>query len=201
MDLIVDTAKYKKIAKLIAIILFIIGITIAIVEFVGGCVNNEFTWFSLGSFIFHVIFFIFLLTGLLSKKDKISELALTILKVFDGVFYPLLALRRFDSTNWSDLYSRWESITFAIAALFVFLVLLFFVFEKATHKRIYWNLILLFLALSSLAILSNFIVMVVNQKVLQKSWNYALESLYLSFLFAGMYLVCASINYQNEIGK
>ncbi len=188
----------NKYAKYIAIVLFLCGIAFEIIELTGDIIKFSVTPYDIGSFVFDVGFILMLLFGLIAKKDKVTIIALSILKIFDGVHYPLVALQKVNNYNWQDGYVNSTLILFILSALCLFLVLVFFVCEKLTDKKIYWKLILLFLVLSAIFIFASFIVQVVDNHHNGKDWRNALESGYLSFLFFGMYFACVFVNNNEE---
>ena len=188
----------KQIYSLIAVIFFTIGIILEIVELIFQIIDKEINAFNVGSFILHFTFYAFLTFGLFSRKDKITDIGLMVLKVFDGVFYPLLALQRIDKFRWNTAIGSVEIITFLSAAIMVFLVLFFFICEKIKPRKIYWHLVIVFLFLSAISILANFISMCIDANMYQKIWTTGLESGYLCLLFSGMIFATLSVGFQHD---
>lgn len=190
--------KLRTPARYIAIALFICGFIFNLTEIAYQIKFNEINAFNVTSFIFHVGFFVLLSIGLFFKKDKVTEIGVSVLKVFDGVFYPLLAMEKADKANWSNNFVAASTVTFIIASVILLIVLIFYILEKITNKAIYYKLILLFLFLSFIAILVAFFCSWVESANLDKHWSTTLETGYLCFLFLGMYFACLSIKYEEE---
>lgn len=189
---IFNLIKSKEAARLLA--MFIISITIVLetVEYFVD-LRHGFTYERLFPYVFDMIANIFIVGTLIAKKIALIEVALIVLKVFDGTYYPFVSAQRLDALLMTQHYTV-ESITyyvlFATAAFLLIVALFFFCVFKYNNSRKAWDVMKMFIMGSAVLMLVAIGLYIHEITIGNVHWENILEPCCLFFLFTGMFLTC-----------
>ena len=106
----INLIKNKHVARMLAIVLISIALIIESIEFFSELQAEGFLFENLFAYIFEIVTNGLLIYALITKKPQLIEIAIIVLKVFEGTYYPLRSSQRLDALLAS------EASTLAIVA-------------------------------------------------------------------------------------
>lgn len=187
-----NLVKNQRVAYWSAIVLIGIAILISINEFIFLCIQQGFLYENLFAFVFEFVSNSLLLYSLIRKKTVLIEIALVVLKVFEATYYPLRSCQRLDQLSLFDNMPQFYVIShslFAVGAFALLIGLIFYCLFKLRGKRIYWDIMKLWVLLSSVFMLVMSILYIIevysNPNMV---WEEMLEPVTLCILFLGMFM-------------
>lgn len=188
----INLIKNKHMAYLLAITLITIALIIETVEFVFSCFSEIFLFQDLFAYIFEVVTNGLLIYALISKKSVLIEIALIVLKVFEGTFYPIKSCERLDSLLLAQDGSTLDIVShilFAISAFSLLFGLIFFCIYKYKDDIKYWDIMKLWVFIASAFMFGITILYIIDFAVNgEMSWEEILEPIALTILFLGMFM-------------
>ena len=184
--------KNQRVAYWGAIVLITIALLISINEFIFLCIQDGFLYENLFAFVFEFSTNGMLLYSLIRKKSVLIEIALVVLKVFEATYYPLRSCQRLDMLILLEGLPQFYVVShslFAVGAFALLIGLIFYCLFKLWGKRIFWDIMKLWVLLSSVFMFIMSIVYIVEVSTnSQMQWEEMLEPITLCILFLGMFM-------------
>lgn len=184
--------KSKELSRMLAIIILSITLVLETVEFIVET-QHGFTFERLFPYVFDLIGNIFIISTLIAKKIGLIEVALIVLKVFDGTYYPFIGAQRLDMLLMTENYSL-ESVAyfiiFATSSFLLIFALFFFCVFKYNGSRKAWDIMKIFILGAAVAMLVAIALYIHQITVRNVEWESILEPCCLFLLFTGMFLTC-----------
>lgn len=188
----INLIKNKFIAHLFAIILISIALIIETVEFAFECTSGEFLFQTLFAYIFEVVTNGLLIYALIKKYPPLIEIALIVLKVFEGTYYPIKSCERLDSlllAQEGSVLDIVSHILFAISAFSLLFGLIFFCIYKLNDKIKYWDIMKLWVFIASFFMFGIAVLYIIDFAINgDMEWEELLEPIALAILFLGMFM-------------
>ena len=188
----INLIKNKHVARMLAIVLISIALIIESVEFFSVAFEDRLLFENLFAYIFEIVSNGLLIYALIRKKPPLIEIALIVLKVFEGTYYPLRSSQRLDALLASEAstFSIVTHILFAIAAFSLLFGLVFFCIYKLKDESIkFWDIMKVWVLIASVFMFSIVILYLIEMiKYREMSWEELLEPIALTVLFLGMFM-------------
>ena len=196
MDKFFRFLRVKKRPTEIAFVSLVLALILETLDFVLLVREIGFYFERCFAFIFDVLVIIFVLYGILKRNEKLLEIAVVVLKAFEGTYYPLLACQKIDilvaSVTPHDFYIA-DYVIFGISAFMMFIALIFYCIHKVTGTIRTWNFMKLCILIASFAMIINTILFSIATVRGVVEWNEIVEPICLSFMFFGVYATCEYI--------
>ena len=183
--------KNKHLAKKLAIILISIALVLQTVEYVFTSIYIGFSYEDLFAFVFEIIVTSMLIFALIQKKPVLVEIALIVLKVVEGTYYPLKSCERIDLliALGGENFNIGTHVFFTIASFSLLVALVFFCIYKYKNKIKYWDMMKTSVLIASFFMFISAIIYIIDTVVVGESnWEEVLEPVALTILFLGMFM-------------
>ena len=188
----INLIKNMKLANMLAIILISIALVLETVEFAFDCTTGAFLFQNLFAYIFEVVTNELLIYALIRKHPPLIEIALVVLKVFEGTYYPIKSCERLDSLLLAQDGSTLDIVShilFAISAFSLLFGLIFYCIYKLSDKIKYWDIMKFWVLIASFFMFGITILYIVDFALHGEiSWEELLEPIALTILFLGMFM-------------
>ena len=188
----INLIKNKHVARMLAIILILIALILESVEFFSELHAEGLLFENLFAYIFEIVTNGLLIYALITKKPPLIEIALIVLKVFEGTYYPLRSSQRLDALLASEAstFSVVTHVLFAIAAFSLLFGLIFFCVYKLRGEKVrHWDLMKVWVLIASIFMFAIVILYIIEMvKYQEMSWEELLEPVALTVLFLGMFM-------------
>lgn len=182
--------------RLLALIFYILAVAVDIFRFSFEVAGGAFLYYELAVIIFDTVFGFALVFGLFKRNYGLIDLMLVILKVWDGTFFILNSLMKFDSGHINTL----ERITndFLLAAGILSLVtFFFFCLHYYYEENKYWHWIEFTVFLTGIAFIGATTVAIINCASGGVQWFYVMEIVAMCMQTIAIYFVCRYVeNYE-----
>lgn len=182
--------------RLAALVLYIFAVSVDIFRFSFEVASGTFLYYELAVIIFDTVFGFALVFGLFKRNYGLIDLMLVILKVWDGTFFILNSLMKFDNGHINSL----ERITndFLLAAGILSLTtFFFFCLHYYYEENKYWRWIELTVFLTGIALLGATIVSIINCSTGGIQWFNVMEIVAMCLQTLAIYFVCRYVeNYE-----
>ncbi|MBE6134314.1 MAG: hypothetical protein E7178_06605 [Erysipelotrichaceae bacterium] len=182
--------------RLTALILYIFAVAVDIFRFAFEVADGAFLYYELAVIIFDTVFGFALVFGLFKRNYGLIDLMLVILKVWDGTFFILNSLMKFDNGHINSL----ELITndFLLAAGILSLTtFFFFCLHYYYEENKYWRWIEFTVFLTGIALLGATIVSIINCSTGGIQWFNVMEIVAMCLQTLAIYFVCHYVeNYE-----
>lgn len=175
--------------RIIAMVLYLVAITMDIGRFIFQLVSGEFLLYDMAVLIFDTLFGMALLFGLFKRNYSLIDLMLVILKVYDGVFFILNSLTKIDNghINTLDFTCNMFLVAAGVVSLLTFV---FFCFHYYFEENKYWKWIESTVMLTGLLLLVAVILSAINYFNQQVKWFYVVEVIAMCMQTFAIYFVC-----------
>jgi len=183
--------KNKHAAYLLAIVLIIIALAIETVEFISESILGVFLFENLFTYIFELVTNGLLIYALIRRNSILIEIALVVLKVFEGTFYPIKSCERLDSLLLAQDGTTFDIIAhilFAISAFSLLFGLICYCIYKYANKIKYWDIMKIWVLIAACFMLGVSVLYVIDFVHENISWEEMLEPIALTILFLGMFM-------------
>ena len=184
--------KNQRVAYWLAIVLITIALLISINEFIFLCYQDGFLYENLFAFVFEFVTNGMLLYSLIRKKSVLIEIALVVLKVFEATYYPLRSCQRLDMLILIEGMPQFYVVShtlFAVGAFALLIGLIFYCLFKLRGRRLYWDIMKLWVLLSAVFMFVMSIIYIVEVfRNSEMMWEEMLEPVTLCVLFVGMFM-------------
>ena len=187
----INLIKNERVTHHLAIVLIIIALALETVEFIAESISGEFLFQDLFAFIFELVTNGLLIYALIQKNSTLIEIALVVLKVFEGTFYPIKSCERLDSLLLAQDGTTFDIIVhilFAISAFSLLFGLIFYCIYKYKDDIKYWDIMKLWVFIASFFMFGVTILYVIDYINGNILWEEMLEPIALTILFFGMFM-------------
>lgn len=182
-------------AYLLSTVLIIGALLLDITFYIGETIHEGFSSVNLFFLFFEVILHVGMVCGLLLKNTRLFNMLMVSIKAFDAIFFSFIIGKRLDSiykgTLPSGMHDYVNLVSYALSAICLLAILLFFVLNGATGKHIYWKImkILILITIGTMLVCSIFEIVNFFSKDLA-FWFTFLEPFYMVFLLSGVFIIC-----------
>lgn len=182
-------------AYLISTVLIVGALSLDVTLYIGQTIHGGFSVVNLFFLFFEIILHVGMIIGLLLKNSKLFNMLMVSIKAFDAVFFCYIIGARLDSiykgTSPSGMFDYVNLVSYALSAICLLAILIFFVLNGVTGKHIYWKImkILILITIGAMLICSIFEIVNFFSNDLTY-WFTFLEPFYMVFLLSGVFIIC-----------
>lgn len=184
--------KYR--ARKIAIVFISVALLFSSLEFIFGLTFGHFRYENLFAFLFELLANGILILAVVKMNVELVEIALVVLKVFEGTYYPLRSSQRLDALLAKQVIDPFDigiHILFAIAAFSLLFALIFFCIYKYNNKKKQWDIMKWCIIVSTVMMLASVVMYSVYIATHNgNEWREIFEPLSMTMLFIGMFATC-----------
>jgi len=178
----------------IAVILFTLALTIDVAVYAGNIIKNGFSAYLTVMFSFEIILHLFLIYALIRKNQKVGNVFMIAVKVFDAIFFSSIIAIKIDKViadpSLKEMISRLDFVAYALSTILLIIILVFFIANNVTGKHKYWVVVKIAMLLTAVTMLVCSCFEIYNLVNHTSHWFAFLEPMYMSFLMLGMFTVC-----------
>ena len=184
--------KNKSYAHSLAILLIVVALILQTIEFVANAAGGKFLFETLFAYIFDFTTNILLAYALLRNKVVLIEIALVVLKVFDGTYYPLKSCQRLDALMIVEEIPTFylvSHILFAVAAFSLLLALICYCTYKVRDNVRFWSIMKIFVLVATVFMAAVAVLYCIESaRNSEVPWSEVLEPVSCTVLFFAMFV-------------
>ena len=195
MEKIFDFLHLRKPGRIIGIVFIALALAFEIAEFILEIFEHGFYFENLFVLTFEVLTCSFIIYSLIKKNIKLLEVAIVILKTFEGTYYPLRSAQRLDAMLHNPTTTSFEvtnHIFFAISAFFMVFALVVYSVHKLNGRMVFWNIMKMLILVASILMLTSTILYIIEFRH-SNVWFEVFEPVSLTCMFFGVYGTCEYI--------
>ena len=175
--------------RLAALIFYIFAVIVDIFRFSFEVASGTFLYYELAVIIFDTVFGFALVFGLFKRNYGLIDLMLVILKVWDGTFFILNNLMKFDNGHINYLERMTNDFLLA-AGILSLTTFFFFCLHYYYEENKYWHWIEFTVFLTGIALLGATIVSIINCTTGDIQWFNVMEIVAMCLQTLAIYFVC-----------